>query len=935
MECQADEETETPDDEEMPENPEVEEEEKSNSNSEIEPEQLNSEFDDQSSEIPPATSLINQIEFVQSPGPARFKKLTLAPLHTLQEPRVVEPLKISLPPLSPHSNCSSSSESACSVNISQKKKKKRLCTLCNLQFRHKIDFLNHHKSHVSLPTISIKRLSVKDFQFQEYIKRQKERVLCARKKTGPPNLYNTRTTLYQNIAPAPPKYNPEGLKLKLKMSGGQNFEVVQTQNIKIENEAEMREQQQREHLNRIRILTAREIKASPPHSPRPPNIPLNPLEAMYELTSINNSMPNFMKSPGDKIHFECPTLDGLDQFHMENDKDAAAALLKQLLESPQLPQENEWHNSSTSEFISIDRLAHICTICHSNFPDAVMLYEHKRITGHGFENMMHPLPPHQQQQQRRPINIQPQMNRFGQNMPMEQLAQQVRSMPMHPGQPPRYIQPNQMGPPYLQQQQQPRRPPPPLYRPQGPNPGQQQQQQQQPQHRFNLMQMNYHPNHPNHPSANHQNHPNHQIQEPLFRGINQNGPGMNGGGIVMNNFQNQMRPQQHGPPQQQQQQQMGGMMRPPGPMMRLQHPPPPLRPEMRPGPLQMKRPGNFLQQMRASPNNTPSPPTMKKPGQLMTPPPPKKIRVDDGDDCQLISMQPRSDGLPIIQSVQGGAPPIIDRPQQQQKSKESIHLSDQITLSIKSKDAAQNKNPKDVANILANRGITVTPSAKMKEQQLKMQQQGKSGGTNSSAEDAVQKLQLNSSVSIISKKKSIDLTNDDVTPATKKIMDEYKPIQPNLKNSHDGLFIPCTVPECDQKFLTSDSLQKHLQRGHKHMSLRIHKCKICPAKFSTTDGLAFHQKKVHNIHKTTADELGLPIVDLRNDETRNKLAALGIINYIPLTNLNKTTGGTYGLPIISVQGAANNAICNIMAMGADSVLSLGPVKPIPIKTMLN
>lgn len=336
---------------------------------------------------------------------------------------------------------------------------------------------------------------------------------------------------------------------------------------------------------------------------------------------------------------------------------------------------------------------------------------------------------------------------------------------------------------------------------------------------------------------------------------------------------------------------------------------------------QIKRPANYAQ-MRGI-NQTPSPPTIVRARTMV--PPVKKIKLEDTDqdDCQVISMQPHSDGLPVIHSVQGASVNGSHSSSNSPALDSTIQLSDQITLSVKNKDQAQGKNPKDVANILAHRGITVTPTAKGNpdaNKAVRSNEEQLQHKTNSaSTEEAVQKIQLNSSVSIISKKKTattIDLSADDDK-------DEMPP--------PPRPFILCPVKDCPERFLTKEGLNRHTQRGHKTLNIRIHRCRLCPTKFATTEGLLFHQRKVHRISnvKTTADELGLPVVDMRNEQTRAKLAALGIVNYIPLGNLNKTTGGAFGLPIVSVQGAANAAVCNLAALGADSLLSLGPVKQIP------
>lgn len=803
--------------------------------------------------------------------------------------RTVEKLRITLPSTSPiWSSCySSSSESSSSTRGN--KIRKRFCVTCNQRFRKTSELHRHLLSHVTQPSIQLERLNQNNKYYQDFLKRQSSEVSDE----------NT------------------GLKIKLKvLSGAQNFEVIPNA---------------LDEANRgkgIRILTAKEIKLSPTRSPSTNASPLDAMVALSEMTfndnSNANSNANYMTDQ-DKVHFECPTLDGLDQFNEEVNTEATAQLLKQLLENPQMPQENEW--TPTNEYISIDRLAHMCPVCHSNFPDAVMLYEHKRTSGHDIQNLF------QHQQSSMPNNGtqrpflrpraqtqmgvygQPQLHQMNQNQqyPHHQQSQQGSHMQQQDHS-------LRYGVRYPMRQQIPqRRTPPPLYRPNG-----QAMALNQPLNMAPFMSMSpdmYNPM----PGVNGMNgntimNANSFAQNSRISPLQRNSPQQRVSPLqrVSPHLQ-----QQIGAHPQQQQFNSQGMMRPPLNMnMRPMRPGQPTQQQMQMAVRQplytMKRASNGM--LIRTPISGPQSALGSALGSHLRPrlmgPPAKKIKVEDGDDCEVISMQPRSDGLPVIHSVQGGANAnASDANKNTQKPEEPYQLSE-ITLSVKGKEQP-NKNPKEVANILAHRGITVTSSKPAEQTDISPSENGGSA-SNVTTEEAVQKIQLNSSVSIIQKKKppTIDLSNDDdVIPVTT--------VQKAMA---------CPVKDCTEVFATQENLNRHMQRGHRAPQLRINRCRLCPAKFSSPEGLMMHQKKVHRVSPSaTASELGLPVVDLKNEQTRSKLAALGIYNYIPLSHLsqNRTVNGLFGLPIVSVQGAANSAVCNLAALGADSLLSIGPVKAIP------
>lgn len=111
----------------------------------------------------------------------------------------------------------------------------------------------------------------------------------------------------------------------------------------------------------------------------------------------------------------------------------------------------------------------------------------------------------------------------------------------------------------------------------------------------------------------------------------------------------------------------------------------------------------------------------------------------------------------------------------------------------------------------------------------------------------------------------------------------------------------------------------------------ISRCNLCSAQYPTAQALTTHKRTYHkempeqNVNNSSS-ELAIPVVDLKSQQVLNRLTSLGIQNYIPLSHLNSQTGGYFGLPIITVDGTRNPIACNIGALGASSILSLGPLK---------
>ncbi|XP_070526711.1 uncharacterized protein [Cardiocondyla obscurior] len=327
-------------------------------------------------------------------------------------------------------------------------------------------------------------------------------------------------------------------------------------------------------------------------------------------------------------------------------------------------------------------------------------------------------------------------------------------------------------------------------------------------------------------------------------------------------------------------------------------------------------------------------------------------------DCHVIAQQKRNDGLPVIQNVQGATTQQINR------NDSTIHLTDSITLSVRQPAQVQNtSNPggkksdaKAVANVLAARGITVTPAAnknktsEQNKQQIFSQQQQRPSPSQQTLN--VTALNLNSAISIIptssqrkqqeqgqfavpQNKQNKSPINDQVErpprpPTVDLTQDTPPPQMPVVRRGRPPrALLTCQV--CDKNFQNQDMLTQHMA-SHRTTSKLLHRCNLCPAQYPTVQALTTHKQTYHKEVDTVAQnggtELALPVVDLKSPHVLNRLVNLGIQSYIPLSQLSAQTGGYFGLPIITIDGARNTSTCNLGALGATSILSLGPLKHI-------
>lgn len=267
------------------------------------------------------------------------------------------------------------------------------------------------------------------------------------------------------------------------------------------------------------------------------------------------------------------------------------------------------------------------------------------------------------------------------------------------------------------------------------------------------------------------------------------------------------------------------------------------------------------------PANMPSGPGMKKRPNMLLP------DKHDNEDCQVMAMQKQREGLPMIHSVQG--------------AKDKLNIGSQISITKKT----VNKEASAMANVLASRGISV-----------KQKQKSRSP----SPERPVPHIpNLGAGVSIKHTSKSSNFSI------------------PEAKVG--GSMLACKI--CKKMFMNQNSLYVHMSAAHPQSKLPLFKCDECPASYPKSLQLQHHKRVFHNVNGPNR-ELGLPVVDLSQEDNLKRLSNLGIYSFIPLAN-REQAGGCFGIPVISVHNMQNGLTSGLQALGAEGLLSLGPLKPLP------
>ncbi|XP_023317594.1 arginine-glutamic acid dipeptide repeats protein-like isoform X2 [Trichogramma pretiosum] len=354
---------------------------------------------------------------------------------------------------------------------------------------------------------------------------------------------------------------------------------------------------------------------------------------------------------------------------------------------------------------------------------------------------------------------------------------------------------------------------------------------------------------------------------------------------------------------------------------------------------------------------------------------PKQRRMDvllpdrnEDADCHVIAQQKRNNGLPVIQNVQGG-----NNSQQQQTNRPdpTIHLTDSITLSVRQPGSnpeqvnamLQNAKRSDTAVVtdaLTARGITVTPAGKKNlEQTNQAQTQAQAQPQPQRQSIDVSSLNLSPAISIVpaqkkqpekqqqqvqfavpQSKQAAKPTSNEVErpprPPTVDLTQDVTPIVPPVKRGRPPSSRPLVCQFCDKRFPSQEILNQHMTTHSRTANKLQHRCNICQALYPDAKALNSHRRLYHNKDldptippsQNGSVELAIPVVDMKSPNSLSRLSQLGIQSYIPLSQLSAQTGGFYGLPIVTIDGARNAGAGSLAALGATSILSLGPLKQI-------
>ncbi|KAG6457786.1 hypothetical protein O3G_MSEX010512 [Manduca sexta] len=245
----------------------------------------------------------------------------------------------------------------------------------------------------------------------------------------------------------------------------------------------------------------------------------------------------------------------------------------------------------------------------------------------------------------------------------------------------------------------------------------------------------------------------------------------------------------------------------------------------------------------------------------------------DNEDCTVMAMQKQREGLPMIHSVQG--------------AKDKINLGSQISITKKT----VNKEASAMANVLASRGISIK------------QKQKSRSPTPERPLPHIPNLGAGVSIKHTSKSSNFSIPEAKV----------------------GGGMLSCKI--CKKMFMNQNSLTVHMTNAHPQSKVPLFKCDECPASYPKSLQLQHHKRVFHNVTGPNR-ELGLPVVDLAQEDNLKRLSNLGIYSFIPLAN-RELAGGCFGIPVISVHNMHNGMTSSLQALGADGLLSLGPLKPLP------
>lgn len=312
----------------------------------------------------------------------------------------------------------------------------------------------------------------------------------------------------------------------------------------------------------------------------------------------------------------------------------------------------------------------------------------------------------------------------------------------------------------------------------------------------------------------------------------------------------------------------------------------------------------------------------------------------------IIAQAPHTDGLPIIESVQSGTIILTKaRPADGTSRKRSIlqrELYDMGRTPMQSTSTNANAIANEkVTSILSNPNLTVRSSTSgiLNDAKAKAKAMDNSKKTPySTAQEAVQRLKMNNSVSIIMPKKKANVTAAEKATTVKNSgsksidlanEDEIEEVVPGPSTSTKSTCPPglkCPMKLCKRRFKSPELLRRHVRQTHQ--VIRSFRCSECSARFISPETMRAHIK---NAHRTGHAEFGLPAVDISDANARQALLALGFSNFIPIRNGIEKNERIFGVPIINLNASSVDAVKNIFGVDTTRLLPLDTVQPIARK----
>ncbi|XP_059484017.1 dual specificity protein kinase splA-like isoform X2 [Neocloeon triangulifer] len=337
-------------------------------------------------------------------------------------------------------------------------------------------------------------------------------------------------------------------------------------------------------------------------------------------------------------------------------------------------------------------------------------------------------------------------------------------------------------------------------------------------------------------------------------------------------------------------------------------------------------------------------------------PPAKKtpdlaIPSEQPDDCQIIAVQRGGDGVPQITSVQGAASLATKT---SMNAASSLLSNTDISVSIQPMEKSKDKpQPDVVADILKDRGITVVSAIREKSSTESTTEKPDSNGMMDQIPEA---LKNNSSIYITPTPKAnggakpTDMAAPPV-PAAQASPVERPARPPTVDLTAESMRTqaaqagPSTAASatqarrpsvhtcqlCSKTFSTPSALNIHIGMVHSSNSAEksVQRCSLCNAQFQTAASLQMHMKQMHKSTSPGPAELAIPVVNMQDPAVVAKLASIGIKHFIPLPGANPASG-MFSIPVISAEAALRNTnTYNLNAIGASSILNLGPLRMLP------